>query len=367
MSEAPSHRSSSYALLFGVFSAVCVVVAVAYVWHAAKRSRVPAPSVAALGPSGAPSACAHSDGEKTAAAGLVTLDSIRSQPHVYYRSLRPGETGRIVIASLTCPERQRWVTQLECQRAHFSSHRGICVRQTRSGLTPNAEVLLLDHDLQPRHREPLPGTVSRARISPDERFAVTTLFVTGDDYQEPGGFSTRTRLFQLSPERLLPDIEHYDVTFKGEDFVRVDLNYWGVTFRATGYELYATLASGGTTHLIAADIANGQARILKENVECPSLSPSGKRLVFKKRVGAEGQWRLHVLDLATLRERPVVAEARSIDDQVEWLDDSHVLYAVASAAEAPTATDLWVAPVDGDTELSARVFLKAASSPAVVR
>ena len=66
--------------------------------------------------------------------------------------------------------------------------------------------------------------------------------------------------------------------------------------------------------------------MLHENVECPSLSPDGTRVAYKRRTGsATRPWRLTVLDLATMRETPL-AEPRSVDDQAEWLDDDHVLY-----------------------------------------
>ena len=68
--------------------------------------------------------------------------------------------------------------------------------------------------------------------------------------------------------------------------------------------------------------------MIHENVECPSLSPDGTRIAFKKRTGSKGTpWRLTVLDLATMRETPL-SERRSVDDQAEWLDDGRVLYGV---------------------------------------
>ena len=66
-------------------------------------------------------------------------------------------------------------------------------------------------------------------------------------------------------------------------------------------------------------------RVLRDGVECPSLSPDGKRIVFKSRIGSKTRWRLKVLDLATLTDHPV-AETRSIDDQAEWLDDDTLVY-----------------------------------------
>ncbi len=44
-------------------------------------------------------------------------------------------------------------------------------------------------------------------------------------------------------------------------------------------------------------------------------------------------WQLQVLDLAGGKEAQL-SEKRSIDDQLEWLDDGNVLYSVASDAQA---------------------------------
>jgi hypothetical protein len=54
----------------------------------------------------------------------------------------------------------------------------------------------------------------------------------------------------------------------------------------------------------------------------------------------------------------------AIDDQLEWLDDSHVLYGVHRSSQSEMM-DVWVAPVGpGD---AAHPFLADAESPVVVR
>ena len=67
-------------------------------------------------------------------------------------------------------------------------------------------------------------------------------------------------------------------------------------------------------------------QVLRENVECPSLSPDQRHLAFKSRLANGREWRVHVLELATMREWAIETETRSIDDQIEWLDNGHVLY-----------------------------------------
>ena len=98
-------------------------------------------------------------------------------------------------------------------------------------------------------------------------------------------------------------------------------------------------------------------RTVHPDVECPSLSPDETRIAYKKRVGAGGKrWRLHVLDLETGAETPL-AEQRSVDDQVEWLDDEHVLYGLEE--------QIWTLPADGGGAPAS--YAPRGDSPTVVR
>ena len=153
----------------------------------------------------------------------------------------------------------------------------------------------------------------------------------------------------------LDDLEQFEVWNDGARFNRPDFNFWGVTFARDSNLFYATLASAGKTYLVVGNISERTLQVLRENVECPSLSPDNTRLAFKKRVGDVGVWRLHILDLNTLEDTPLTAETHTIDDQVEWLDDNNVLYAYAA--------HIWVAPVDGGS--APTVFASEAYSPAV--
>ena len=100
------------------------------------------------------------------------------------------------------------------------------------------------------------------------------------------------------------------------------------------------------------------------------ISPDNTRVAFKRRIatGSAGRvlWRLHVLELATGRITALAKEARNVDDQVEWLNNGEVLYALpAEAVQASASTDTWAMPIDG---LGVpRKLLPMAFSPTVVR
>ncbi len=123
-----------------------------------------------------------------------------------------------------------------------------------------------------------------------------------------------------------------------------------MTFARDSNRFYATLGTAGKTYLIEGDIKARQAHVLHENVECPSLSPDNTRLAFKKAVVRDGQpmWQISVLDLASLSEKPLAAETRSVDDQVEWLDNDHILYALPDDSPSPSiGENTWMLSADG--------------------
>ena len=227
------------------------------------------------------------------AAGAIVFRTLdRSDPQRY---------GHIAWAPLDRPAQPPTVAGVGCERVHFAAGRGICLSRSGS-LGTGLKARLLGPGLRPQGELELRGAPSRARISPDGRYASVTAFVSGHSYADKGSFSTQTTLIDVQRAKVIADLEDFEITRGGEEFESIDFNFWGVTFSADGERFYATLASRGKTYLIEGDIEARTARTLRENVECPSLSPDGTRIAYKKLMREPGIWRYHVLDLATGRD-----------------------------------------------------------------
>ena len=281
-------------------------------------------------------------------------------PHLVFLQPSGGDpTQNTVAIARLDGSGQRQLTDLRCSRAYFSAGHGVCLGRDLAGAGA-----LFDAAFHTTRDFRQPGIASRARVSADGRLASTTVFVAGHGYADIG-FSTQTLITNLSAG-VTTDLESFAITRDGQRIQAPDFNFWGVTF-AGGSAFYATLGTGGHTYLIQGDAAGRSARVLRDGVECPSLSPDGTRIVYKKQVpgGAGRRWQLHVLDLRTMADR-ALAETRSVDDQVEWLDAGHVLYGLNDEGPPPTLdVNLWSLGVDGDA--SPVKFLAHAASPAVVR
>ena len=54
-----------------------------------------------------------------------------------------------------------------------------------------------------------------------------------------------------------------------------------------------------------------------------------------------------------------------MDDQVEWLDDTRIVYGLPRVGAAAATSDVWVVPANGGGE--PEVLVRDAWSPAVIR
>ena len=278
---------------------------------------------------------------------------------VYFRNLAAGpEYGKLAALPIgSSPEAARKVGSLHCDRFATARSTGICLRLKPGSLPPVSEMLVLDANLEERHRETLPGTPSRARVSPDGRIVSWTLFVSGDSYAATG-FSTRSGLYEVETGRLVKTVEELPVFVDGRRYFAADANYWGITFGADGNRFYVTLGSKGKTYLIEADYRTYRGTAILQNAECPSLSPDGRRVAYKQK-NPDGTWRLAVLDLAT-RAVTHPAEARHVDDQPLWRDNATLLYALR---RTDSTSDIWSTPATSTG--TPTLLVPDAASPAV--
>lgn len=309
--------------------ALCVVAGGAYV------------AVAALGPNQT-----TTDARPRAGAVLARSD-------VMVRAVEPSNprlNGRVFIVDHG--KVRQLPGDLSCERVYFAAGRGICMGVAPSGVDYTAKVF--DAKMQTLNTIPLTGLPSRARVSEDGRYGAMTVFVTGDSYLESStAFSTRTYVVDMATGRVIAQLEQFHVSKEGKPFDAVDFNFWGITFDPRDSDhFYATLGTGDHHYLVEGSIKEREMKVLRDGVECPSLSPDGKQIAYKSRIGHSNRWHLRVLDVATLKDH-AVAEPRSIDDQAEWLDDDTLAYS--------DGINVYTVPADGSGEPG--LLVRDASSP----
>jgi hypothetical protein len=260
----------------------------------------------------------------------------------------------------------QFVDGLMCEVVYVAGERGICLGAEYRILGIFAATLFDARTFAALGKVPVKGIPSRARVAVNGKTAASTVFTSGHGYDSVS-FSTQTLLIDVPSAQVIADVESFSVQRDGKPIKNKDFNFWGVTFTPDSRYFYATLSTQRQHLLIKGDIAARSAVVIHDNVECPSLSPDGKRIAYKKRLNKPGNvaWQLHVLDLASGKETPL-AENRSVDDQLEWLNDEFLLYTLPeSETRASPVTNVWRIGADGTTP--PELFVRNAYSPAVVR
>lgn len=299
---------SSRALALAVVAAVCLIGGGAYVTFAALTA----------------------DGTTSKARSRIVVSPGADLPRGSELMVRavdlgnPRLNGRVFVAPLAAGATPSRAGDLACERVYANAAGdGLCLAVARNGVDYDA--IVFGPDYRPRRKFSIPGVPDRARVSADGRYGALTTFLSGHTYSAGvRQFSTHTAIVDMRSGKQLLNLDELRITRDGERLERADANLWGVTF-AGGSRFYATLGAEGRHHLIEGDVETRDARVVREHVECPSLSPDGTRIAYKRRIGDLDSWRLHVLDIRSGRD-VALAERRSIDDQPEWLGDRHVVY-----------------------------------------
>lgn len=377
-------KNSRSRIFLGLCLAAVLLVA-GYAWHVKQRMAAPSAATPTGTPAGAqipeppapsPAPPATSPAASPAPAPPAAVEPVKPAPasnpappmrRLFFRSTTVDQHyGSVAWVDIAHPGTVHYVDSLRCEVVYAAGGHGICLSAERGVFTTYSASLFDTRDFKISGSFPLKGIPSRARVSIDGKLAALTVFVSGHGYTTLD-FSTQTLIVDVRSATVLADLENFEVRRDGAVIKAADFNFWGVTFTPDARQFYATLSTAGQHLLVRGDIAARRAEVLHENVECPSLSPDARHVAYKKRLRVDGRilWQLQVLELASGREIPL-AEKRSIDDQLEWLDDHHVLYSVPSAEDGSSpGTDVWSAAID--TKVAPVRFMPNAYSPAAAR
>ncbi|MBM7776235.1 hypothetical protein JOD54_006439 [Actinokineospora baliensis] len=261
---------------------------------------------------------------------------------VDHSNLQVLTNGVVSVVSATNPSAPRSLSDRRCDRAYVAARTNVCLLPVDALV--GTKLVVLDDKLNERKTLPLTGFPNRLKVSSSGRMVSWTVFIDGHSYATTG-FSTQTGILDTKTGAEVHSLEEFSATVEGKPSQAVDFNYWGVTFTSDDNRFYATLGTGGKRYLIEGDLAARTVRTLTTNVECPSLSPDGKRIAYKSAIDADPKkgWRLSVMDLSTLRSTPL-AEAHSVDDQAVWFDNDTVGYGLQ---RDDGVNDVWSVPADG--------------------
>lgn len=294
----------------------------------------------------------------------VTSDVRPTGPRVVFRNTASGEGyGLVASVPLADPSAVRTVTALACDRVYATGAVQSCLHTDR-GVVTTFNATLMDASGRELDSWGLAGVPSRTRVSPNSHLVAVTSFVTGESYATVG-FATMTTISAADGSMDSGNLEDFALLVDGVQVTAADRNIWGVTFSADDNVFFATAASAGSTWLVRGDLAARTLTAIRDTAECPSLSPDGTRIAYKKDVSTGGtpSWSIAVLDFATGTET-ILPEKRNVDDQVDWLDDDTLLYGLVRADEVGDS-DIWSVSADGTTEPV--LFIAHAWSPSIVR
>jgi hypothetical protein len=295
---------------------------------------------------------------------VTQSESLPVAPYVVFRNTASGQGfGEAATVPLTDPGGQRALSGKSCDRVYGTDKLTFCL-QTKHELATIFQASVFDAGWKETASWPLAGIPSRARTNANGSLVATTVFVSGHAYSG-AGFSTETVIRDQAGAGT-GTMEDYALILDGNRIKATDRNIWGVTFVPGRPDVfYATASSQGKIWLVQGSMAGRTLTVIRSGVECPSISPDGTRLAYKKSDTGTltGHRSIAVLDLSSGVES-VLAEQQSIDDQIEWLDDSTLLYGLPRDG-SELDSDIW--SIKTDPSGRPALFIEHAWSPSVVR
>jgi hypothetical protein len=263
-------------------------------------------------------------------------------PFVMFRTLGRDDThGRIAVLGLR-PGATRELTRLSCTRVHYAAGRGLCITHETQDRRVLHVASLFDATLEPGRRIMLDGVPIRVRVAPNGRVGAITTYL---EEEGAGGerLATRSRLVDMRSGQPLADLREFRIEHRGLPPLDGPVDVSSVAFERDGDRFFATLATDSERYLAAGSVTERRLTVIRKGVANEALSPDGRRLAVKRLLADRGFWQLAVIELSTWAEQDLLQGTRSVDDQVEWLDDRHVMYHDVDG----DTTALWMLPIDG--------------------
>jgi hypothetical protein len=223
----------------------------------------------------------------------------------------------------------------------YAGGAGFCLVEEASGRTVTHAAHTFDRQFVTRHRIALRGIPVRVRVSPDGRLGAITTY--GEEESPEGErLATETVVIEMASGRVLGDLREFAVDTAGHA-IKGPVDIASVTFEADSDRFYATLSAGSTRYLVRGSVGARRLAVVRPGIANEALSPDGTKLIAKQLADARGVWRISVVDLRTWSERMLNQGDRSVDDQVDWFDDRHVMYHDVTER----GTGIWKLPIDG--------------------
>lgn len=255
-----------------------------------------------------------------------------------------------------------------CDRFHIAADLLLCLSQQQSGLY-EAEIVDMSAPDTPTLYSEIAALPSRARISDDQQWASWTVFVSGSGYQDVTGFSTIVRMYDIEAGNSAIDISLFSIVAESIEYQYPEPDFWGVSFGDDG-DFFVTARFDGFIEVMRGSAQDSTMSPTGMRGSCPSLSPDRSTVIYKRQVieyGEADRFQLVAHDLLTGEEWEL-GESRSVDDQVEWLDNDTIVYALHAPDQEETNLpqpefDIWELDIAPGSE--PRLVIPLADSPSV--